>query len=118
MVRKFAPLTGCVLVYSVGSGFRLLRGYPAKGIVMRSNVIGQRPAKPISNELRNACPPKAPALPLIYGISARPIGSSPIEEYTSSRAPERAGDFRTWQFSDKPTGTQRRRAMRSVIDSE
>jgi hypothetical protein len=38
-----------------------------------------RPQKTISNELGSACPPKALALPLTYRISARPVGSSPIE---------------------------------------
>src|SRR3984893_6970889 len=64
--------------------------------------IGTRAAKPISNEWRNACPPRAQALPLIYRISARPIGSSPIEDYTTSLAPERAGDFRTCTLETSP----------------
>ena len=64
--------------------------------------IGPRAAKPISNEWRNACPPRAQALPLIYRISARPIGSSPIEDYTTSLAPERAGDFRTCTLETSP----------------
>jgi polar amino acid transport system substrate-binding protein len=43
--------------------------------------------------MRNACPPKALALPLIYRISAHPDGSSHIEDYTTFPAPERARDF-------------------------
>jgi hypothetical protein len=45
--------------------------------------IGRRRAnragKKSIDELRNACLPRALALPLICRISARPIGSSPIE---------------------------------------
>src|SRR5258707_13480268 len=53
--------------------------------------------------MRNACPPKALALPLIYRVSARPVGSWPIEDYATFPAPEKAGDFpdpgtfRTWR---------------------
>ena len=54
---------------------------------------------------------KAQAQPLIDGISARPIGSSPIEDYTTSRAPERAGDFRTWH---KPAVRARAERVRSA----
>jgi hypothetical protein len=70
---------------------------------MRADASVKGPLNQYRMNLRNACPPKALALPLIYRISARPIGSSPIEEYTTSRAPERAGDFRTWHFCDMPT---------------
>jgi hypothetical protein len=68
------------------------------GNTHRSKTSQTAPAKPISNEVRNACPPQALALPLIYRISARPVGSSPIEDYTTSRALERAGDFRTLRY--------------------
>jgi hypothetical protein len=42
----------------------------------RSKAIQIAPAKPISNEMRNACPPKALALPLNlqdFGTSRRQL---------------------------------------------
>jgi hypothetical protein len=90
MVRGLAPLIGYGFVCSFASRFKMLRGRPEKGVAMRLCASAQGRQKSISNEWRNPCPPKAQALPLIYRISARPVGSLPIEYYNTSRASERA----------------------------
>jgi hypothetical protein len=51
-------------LFPLAPDFRLLRGCPAKGFAMRTYASVKGPLNQ-SNELRNACPPKALALPLI-----------------------------------------------------
>jgi len=61
----------------------MLPGCPAKdGSMQTCASVEGAPKALVKNsidELRNACLPKALALPLIFRISARPIGSSPTE---------------------------------------
>lgn len=67
-------------------------------------------AKAVSNEWRNACPPGALALLSIHRGSARPIGSSLTGDYTTSHAPERAGDAGIWRGADQPSRSRSRTA--------
>src|SRR5229473_2829279 len=66
------------------------------------------------DELRNACPPRALALPLICWISARPIGSSPIEITPIPVFLERARDFRIWHKADSAGRPRQVRLRRQI----
>jgi hypothetical protein len=117
MVRELAPLIGYVCVYSFGCRFLTLSRLSRERRCDADRRVGARranhAAKAVSNEWRNARPPRALALLSIHRGSARPAGSLLIGDYTTSHAPERAGDAGIWHER-----TSRAGLMKEVEDRE